>query len=293
MQFFIGVDGGGSGCRAQAELVDGRKTRLLSGGPANMFSAPETAISEVRALLNRITAEAQLLADCTDTPEPVIVLGLAGVTESDSTARLQGALPFERVTVTGDVEIAVSGAFADNDGIVAAIGTGSVFARQRSGLIERMGGYGLDLGDEASGAWIGREALRRALHARDGIAPKTALVAAVWQHFGTLSEMLCFARTARPADLATLAPLVLAQDQQHCPIAGAILDDACAYVQKVVSHLQAGATETPVTAMGSLAPAILDRLAAQGGTCLQQITPRGSAVEGALWQARKIAQKEP
>lgn len=286
MRIFIGVDGGGTGCRAQAELEDGRRTPVVTGGAANVFSDPDGALREISAALAQTFAHAQdVLPDGADI-ETRIVLGLAGASEAGSAGRLQRNLPYPQIAVMGDIDISLKGAFEQDDGIVLAVGTGSVLACQRMGQMQRLGGYGFVLGDEGSGAWIGREALRLCLHARDGFGQDGSLVQAIWQDFGPLSEIIGFVGRARPSDYAALAPLVLQHDRAHCPVAGAILDRGCAYLQRAISHLQAGARDIPVAPTGGLGPALLDRIMAQGGAYLLRAVPKGTALDGAIWQAR-------
>jgi glucosamine kinase len=83
-----------------------------------------------------------------------------------------------------DAITAVKGALGDRDGIVAAIGTGSVFASQRSGVIRQIGGWGLVLGDEGSGARLGRSLLAAALGAVDGFRPMTPFLRAILDEHG-------------------------------------------------------------------------------------------------------------
>ena len=47
-------------------------------------------------------------------------------------------------------------------------GTGSIGWAMVSGRQHRVGGWGLDVSDEGSGAWLGREVLRQVLWAHDG-----------------------------------------------------------------------------------------------------------------------------
>ncbi|MDD7973558.1 BadF/BadG/BcrA/BcrD ATPase family protein [Roseinatronobacter alkalisoli] len=286
MRIFIGLDGGGTGCRAQAELEDGRRTPVVTGGAANVFSNPDGAQREIAATLAQALAHAQALLPDGAATQTRIVLGLAGASESGAAQRLQHALPYPQVSVMGDIDISLKGAFQQDDGIVLAVGTGSVLARQRKGQMQRLGGYGFVLGDEGSGAWIGREALRLCLHARDGFGQDGPLLQAIWQQLGPLPQIIGFAGRARPADYAALAPLVLQHDRAQCPVAGNILDRGCAYLQRAISHLQAGDRDMPVAPTGGLGPVLLDRIMAQGGAYLHRAAPKGTALDGAIWQAR-------
>ena len=286
MRVYIGVDGGGSGSRAQAALEDGRRTPVLHAGLANVYSDPEGAVDSLRPLLAQVFDAAAAL-----TPQPppapaAVVLGLAGAAETSCAPMLRAALPWPGVQVMGDLDITLAGALRGQPGVVVALGTGSVLARRQNGQVRRIGGHGFMLGDTASGAWLGKRALQAALLMRDGLAPPGALGAQLWARFGTVPALLAFARDARPADIATLAPLVLAQDRAGCPQARAIVDEACAYLRRAITALQEGDPTLPVVGCGGLGPALLDRLAASAMPGLVRAEPLGSALDGALWLAQ-------
>lgn len=286
MQIYIGLDGGGTGSRAQMALADGRRGTVFTAGSANVFSDPGTALTQITGLLARCVAEARDMDPAAQVDDPVVVLGLAGASESSAATRVVDALPYAQVTVLGDIDIALRGAFQDRDGIVVAVGTGSVLARQTAGQMKRIGGYGFMLGDEAGGAWIGREALRRSLHAHDGFGHSGPTTAAIWAKFGSVAGMINFVGAARPADFAALAPMVLDHDRAGCPVAGAIMDAGGAYLLRAIRHLQAGAADVPVAATGGLGPIWLNRLRTGADLCVAD--PAGTALEGALWQARHL-----
>ena len=282
MRIFLGLDGGGTGCRARARLADGRMTAVHRGGSANVHTNPGGAITVIRTLVAGTLEEARALAG--DAGEVHAVLGIAGAVETGAAPRIAGALNLPRIDVVGDVDLALSGAFEGDDGIIAAVGTGSVFARQLGGRMQRLGGYGFQLGDEASGAWIGRKAMRAALHARDSLAPEGPVTAALWEQFRSPGDMMIFARDAQPSDFAALAPMVIGHAEAGCPVAGGILDAAAAWVARVVSHLQPEGQILPVALMGGIGPAIAGRLGAEGRRW-PLVAPRGSNLDGALWRA--------
>ena len=72
------------------------------------------------------------------------------------------------VIIAGDEQIALDAAFHGGAGVLVIAGTGShVTGRCADGSTVGAGGWGPVLGDEGSGTWIGLEAIRACLRARD------------------------------------------------------------------------------------------------------------------------------
>lgn len=289
MTLIVGMDGGGSGCRVQAMLANQRRTPMLQAGPANVFSDPDGALRVVTRLLAQCIKAARELDPAQDLSDPQIVLGLAGATETGAGEWLRAALPYRQVQVLGDIETTLSGALHDADGMVLAVGTGSVLAAQFGGQMRRLGGHGFVLGDQGGGAWIGRQALAACLMAEDGLARAGSLTRALTAHLGSAADMIAFSGRARPADFAQLAPLVLDHDAQHCPVAGQILDAACSYFRRAIAVLQQQHEGLPLAATGGLGPILLERMLRQGGLQLRMVAPLGTALDGALWRASRLA----
>src|SRR5207302_4816203 len=89
---------------------------------------------------------------------------------------LAGILRTPNLIVTNDAVIALAGATASGQGIIAIAGTGSIaFGRNASGRTARAGGWGYIFGDEGSGFDIVRQALRAALRMEEGWGPATRL----------------------------------------------------------------------------------------------------------------------
>jgi glucosamine kinase len=163
----LGVDGGGTGCRAR--LTDTAGTLLGSGaaGPANIRLGLETAFSAVRDAARQCLAEAGRSSD----DAPIIAcLALAGASEPAEAAAAQSYPnhPFQRMLITTDAHAACVGAHGGRDGGVVIVGTGSIGWAILGGRHYRVGGWGFPVSDEGSGAWLGCAALRRALAALDG-----------------------------------------------------------------------------------------------------------------------------
>ena len=243
---YLGIDGGGSGCRAALADASGRVIARAEGGPANIASDFDGALATLRATIATVCAgqEGALRA----------VLGLAGTNLSGAGARLEAALPFP-ARVVQDVTTSVRGALGRADGIVAALGTGSVFARQTGGEIRAIGGWGLRLGDEGSGAWIGRAMLSHVTRVLDGYFPATDLTTALVAEFGGGPGVVRFSLTATPADFAALVPRILAAAQAGDPAAEAVIGAARAEIRRAIAHLQPEAP-LPVIWIGGLGAAL-------------------------------------
>jgi N-acetylglucosamine kinase-like BadF-type ATPase len=90
-----------------------------------------------------------------------------------------------RVLVVNDALVALEAGAPGQPGVVIISGTGSIsYGRNARGEAARSGGWGYVLGDEGSGYWIGRAALRAVLRESDRRGPKTALTPLLLHHFG-------------------------------------------------------------------------------------------------------------
>ncbi|WP_136683240.1 BadF/BadG/BcrA/BcrD ATPase family protein [Falsirhodobacter xinxiangensis] len=269
MALYLGIDGGGSGCRAI--LSDG--VRILgcgTGGPANIASDPAGAVS---AILHA-------MVEAGVTGAPATVMGLAGANVPGAADRLLAALPFP-CRIVSDAITAARGALGAADGVVAAIGTGSVFAVQRNGVLRQSGGWGFGLGDEAGGAWLGRRLLQRALAASEGWADTTPLLREVTAAHDGPGGIVRFGVTARAPDYAALAPRIVGSND-HAALA--ILAEAEAEIAAAIDHLRQG-EDMPVVFLGGLGPHFAARMAGRWDVR----APLGSSLDGALALAQEAA----
>lgn len=143
---YLGVDLGATWLRAALADENGRLLRRWRL-PAVRWPAAAKSIRRLRlGRLDRLT------------------IGPTGVwkpSERRDLARSLSGLARE-VRVLSDVELAHEAAFDGGPGILVIAGTGSIaFGKNSKGQTRRAGGLGALLGDEGSGFWLGREALRR------------------------------------------------------------------------------------------------------------------------------------
>jgi N-acetylglucosamine kinase-like BadF-type ATPase len=223
----IGADVGGSKT-AVAVSRDGQVVGRAEGAgaavrPGRALVSASTIADVVRQALS---TAGLLLGD-------VLVVGAAGAGREPEREELRKALRGENVAtmvvVTTDIEIALAAAFAEGPGIVVSAGTGSVaVGRDRTGKRHRIGGYGWQMGDEGSGYAIGRASLGAVSRAVDGRSPQTALSARLLKvtRSDNYDDLVRWAAGASPAEVAALAPHVLAVAASGDPLAQGIADYA-------------------------------------------------------------------
>jgi glucosamine kinase len=273
MDLFLGIDGGGSGCRAVLADAQGRVLARAEAGPANIHSDPPGALANILAVTRGVLAEAGA-----DPARVRAGLGLAGGNVAARRAPVLAALPVAAARIESDGWTAARGALGQDDGIVAAFGTGSVWAVQRGGAIRLAGGWGFLLGDEGGGAPLGRAALAAALAALDGLPPgPTPLAQALLDRHGGAEGVVAFAARAAPADFARLAPEIMASDD---PLALAVTRAAGDAI-RAMRHALDPAGALPLVVLGGLGAAWAGRLG------LATVPPRGQALDGALALARE------
>ena len=275
----IGIDGGGTGCRVALCSLDGKRLATASGGAANVTSDAAGALRNLRQAIATLGLSPDQLRAC------VAHAGLAGVlTEAEAKAVAQ-ALPFGQCVVSDDRQTTVEGALAGGLGLVASVGTGSFVAVKSSHSIRYLGGWGLHLGDQASGAWLGREALRQTVLALDGLAPPSPLTETLHRQIGgSPAHLIAFAQTAKPADFARLAPLVIKAARAEDPYGRDLMQRGAAYLEKCFESADLGA-ETPlqIVLTGSLGPHYAPYLPRYSA---RLTPPQGTALDGALRLAR-------
>jgi glucosamine kinase len=183
-RYYLGVDGGGTNCRVRlanenletlAEVTNGRSNLQLEGG--------EPAYRSVMDGTRDVFAHAGL--DYAETASTYACFGMAGGRlPSAREAFEKRSWPFAKVTVYDDIDIARAGAHGGEDGAVIIVGTGSAALAMVDGARHQCGGWGFHIGDQMSGAILGRELVRIAVEAADGLVEGSPLTEAVIEKLG-------------------------------------------------------------------------------------------------------------
>jgi len=219
-KLYLGVDGGGTNCRVRladenlktlAEVTNGRSNLQLEGG--------EPAYRSIMDGTSEVFAKAGI--DYSETANTYACFGMAGgrmVSARESFA--ERPWPFAAVKVYDDIDIARAGAHAGEDGAVIIVGTGSAALALVDGQRYQAGGWGFHIGDQMSGAIIGRELVRRTVQAVDGFYPETGLSKAVLERLGGSVDAIMdwsFPKVVTPADVAPVNGVVPATSLGRAP----------------------------------------------------------------------------
>ncbi|TIX88647.1 N-acetylglucosamine kinase [Rhizobium sp. P44RR-XXIV] len=283
-QFAIGIDGGGTNCRAA--VIDGAGQILGTGkaGAANILSDLENSLINIVASARQALASAGLDPELAQ--ELPALIGTAGANVGNYGKRVESALPFASSRVVTDATIALQGALGDADGIIGAFGTGSVYNARHKDRIWGIGGWGFVVGDQASGARLGRDLLERALLAHDRVIAGSPLTDAVMAEYGGDPEQIVeFAHASKPKDFARYAPMVFEHAGANDAVAVEIVRTAAKAITESLDALLW--PECPsICLLGGMAQAYRPWLDARHKTLLAE--PRGDVLRGAVELAAKL-----
>jgi glucosamine kinase len=285
---FVGVDGGGTGCRARIEDAEGCLLGTGIAGPAALRIGVDRALAEVEKACRVAIEEAGLDSNALSLVHAAV--GLAGVGRKGALEELVlRPHPFRSVIYAHDATIACIGAHGARDGGIVIIGTGSVGFAVVGGREIRIGGYGFPISDEGSGADLGLHSIRMALRAYDERAVGTSLTREVMMRFhNDPFEAVAWMDHATATDYATFAPLVMRHADAGDPVARRIVRDAAEQIDELVRRLaEHGASR--IALLGGLASSMQPWLAPDVQRRLVPV--EGDAVDGALHLARRAVMK--
>lgn len=283
---FIGIDGGGTGCRARIEDAEGRVLGTGIAGPAAVRLGIDKSMAALQSASLAAAADAGLPPEALASMDAGI--GLAGIGRKGALEQII-AQPhsFRSVVYVNDANIACIGAHGGRDGGIVIIGTGSVGFAVVGGLEIRVGGYGFPISDEGSGADLGLQAIRVALRAYDGRAVATGFTREVMGRFDNDPfEAVAWMDRATATDYARLAPLVMRHADAGDPVSRRIIREAAEQIDELIRQL-VGSGAPRIALLGGLASPMEPWLAPDVQRRLSPI--EGDAVAGALYLARNAA----
>jgi glucosamine kinase len=301
MAYFLGFDAGGT--KTTCALAD--DTQILaraSGGSIKPLRVSlEQAERNLSSLLDGIARQSGVDLKRID----VSCVGTAGVRLPQTREWMQEIISRYaggKILVCGDEETALDAAFPGQAGVLIIGGTGSnILGRTSANETFTVGGWGPALADEGSGYWIGREALKAALHAYDFQQPTIILdrVMKFWSA-ATLGDIANLANATPSPDFSQLAPLIVECAREGDAVALDILQKGGhllgEYATHAVLRLRALEPDAPwpgIVFVGS----VLDKVALVRESMIATIRHKVPSVkilpeavdpiQGALWRARQ------
>lgn len=258
-RYYLGVDGGGTNCRIR--LADENLVTLAdaAGGRSNLqIEAGEPAYRSIMEGTREAFAKAGI--DYGETANTYACFGMAGGRlPSAREAFAKRDWPFAGVKVYDDIDIARAGAHGGEDGAVIIVGTGSAALAMVNGVRHQAGGWGFQIGDQMSGAILGRELVRYAVEAADGLVEASPLTEAVIEKLGGTVDAVMdwsFPQDPRgpmpstngapstllgraPAEFGALVPMFMDYFDKGDPVARKLMDIELGYIDNYVRWFKA------------------------------------------------------
>lgn len=237
---FLGIDGGGSKCKA---IVMSENNEILGTG----ISGPGNPLHGFEQATNSITQSAKLALKNAGLAhiklsELTAGVGLAGVNLPVLFDQMQAwHHPFKQIFLATDLLIACLGAHQGEDGAVIISGTGSCGFSYVDGHEFMIGAHGFPHGDKGSGAWFGLQAAKQVLLSLDGLVQPSIMNDALLAKLGCKDDTALVEVIAGKAATyyAQLANLVFDAAEQGDKVALAIISEGAQYINSIASILWA------------------------------------------------------
>jgi N-acetylglucosamine kinase-like BadF-type ATPase len=308
MEFFLGIDGGGTGTRAILVNRLGCVLGLGESGPSNYHNVgTEVAGKNLKTAVDLAKEEANLSGE---TPSSVFI-GCAGVRSKSDQATVRDCAVAvglrgprdEDLVVCNDLHNALSGGLGGRHGIALIAGTGSnCLGRDESGQTFMCGGWGWLMDDVGSGCGLAVDAMRTAVQMADGRKERTKLLQVVMRFFGAneASELLkiLYTQSWPPEALGELAPEITGLAAEGDPGAIGVLRRGAAGLAALVATTRrqlAFGAEVDVVLLGSAAlsgmpyQSLVESSIAQQCDGVRFVRAACSPLEGAALNALRMA----
>ena len=287
---FLGIDGGGSKCKA---IVMNENDEILGtgiSGPGNPLHGFEQATNSITESAKRALKDAGL--EQIELSDLNVGIGLAGVNLPVLFDQMKAwQHPFKQMFLAHDLFIACLGAHHSNDGAVIISGTGSCGFSSIDEQELIIGGHGFPHGDKGSGAWFGLQATKQVLLSLDGLVEPSIINKVL------LNKLACSDATAlveaitgkKATFYAQLANLVFDAAEQDDQVALAIVEEGAEYINNIARALL---TRKPprLSILGGLTPRLKPWL--DKGLQMQLSEPLSPPEVGAVLFARQALAKQ-
>lgn len=277
--YYVGIDGGGTSCRARIRDEQGQFIGEAKSGSANIMLGAEVAMGSILDAITQAAHQGGLSEQ--DFAHMHVGLALAGAEHKSSWQQFMDlSHPFASIVLNTDAYGACVGAHNGDDGAIMIAGTGSCGIYLQGKQQHVVGGREFPISDQGGGAVMGLRLIQQVLLAEDGIVEKTPLAAHVMTHFNQdVDQVVEWSKTALPRDYGQFSPAIFQHAAQGDSLAIAMLKQTAADVEMFLIALnRKGATR--ICLMGSIAERIKEWLSPPVQSWV--VEPQFDAIEGAL-----------
>jgi len=279
--YLVGIDGGGTHCRANIYSTD----KQLLGSGVSGSANPVNGVEQTKNSINNAITQAIEHANIKCKPSQLIVgAGLAGLhLPAMQKSMGQWQHPFKSLHFTTDTHAAVLGAHQGTNGAVIILGTGFSALAMVDDKQMSIGGYGFPINATCSGSWFGLEAIKAILLDNDQVGPHTSMTQAVFAEENVI-ELVTRMNNASSFEFAKYAPLVFSHAQSGDALAISLIKQGAEFINCVIRQfLQRGVQL--IAFVGGVAPHIQKWLDPQ--LRLHVVEPKFSPEYGAMLLAQQ------
>lgn len=281
---FLGVDGGGTSCRARLVNAQGELLAEAKSGPANVYQNSIGSLASIMDATHQCLSQAGLSQD--DLSRIHAGMGLAGAEITVAHDFLnQWQHPFASLVFQNDAHTACLGAHQGHNGAMLIVGTGIKGWLIRDRHIWSCTGWGFPLADQGSGAWLGLRMLQETLDACDGLRAKTPAVDQVLAEFDNdPSNISVWAASAKSGDYGKFAPIVVYGQPKGDDIANQIMKEQAGIIGRILDRMLA---QEPgkIALLGGLIPFVKSNLPQHYHQWF--VEAQGDAMDGAIQMIRQ------
>jgi len=282
--YYVGIDGGGTSCRARIRDEKGALIGEAKSGSANILLGTDIAMNSILSAISDAAIQGGLNQN--HFKDMHVGLALAGAEQKSAWHEFMALPhPFSSVTLNTDAYGACIGAHNGEDGAIMIGGTGSCGIFLQGQTQHVVGGREFPISDQGGGAVMGLRLIQQVLLAEDGIREKTSLSEHVIAHFNQdVDQIVEWSKTAIPKDYGQFSPEIFKFAHQGDALAIDMLKQTAADIEMFLIALNRKGAQR-ICLMGSIAERILHWLSPP---VQQWVVPaQFDAIEGALMFAGK------
>ncbi|MFB9216615.1 BadF/BadG/BcrA/BcrD ATPase family protein [Vibrio sinaloensis] len=282
--YYVGIDGGGTSCRARIRDQHGQLIGEGKSGSANILLGVDLAMSSIIEAISLAAQQGGLSSASFN--QMHVGLALAGAEQKSAWHEfIAQPHPFASLVLNTDAYGACIGAHNGDDGAIMIAGTGSCGIYLSGSKQHVVGGREFPISDQGGGAVMGLRLIQQVLLTADDILDKTPLAEHVLAHFNhDVDQIVEWSKTALPRDYGQFSPAIFQHASQGDRLAISMLKQTAADIEMFLIALnRKGANR--ICLMGSIA----ERIKAWLSPPVQNwiVEPQFDAIEGALMFAGK------